>query len=203
MKPVLLVATANPGKAKEIRGLLRDVADVQTLADHPDIVMPEETGQTFGDNARDKAEYVHGKLGVPVLADDSGLSVDALDGAPGVRSARYASGSDAARYEHLLGVLAEVPDDRRTARFECSMAFAAPGLPTRIEHGTVEGRIGRGPNGSGGFGYDPVFVLPEGRTMAQLPAEEKGTISHRGRALRSILPYVIDYFSLVPGEREP
>ena len=83
------------------------------------------------------------------------------------------------------------------------MAFAAPGLPTRIEHGTVEGRIGRGPKGSGGFGYDPVFVLPEGRTMAQLPSEEKGAISHRGRALRAILPHVVDYFSLVPGEREP
>jgi len=126
-------------------------------------------------------------LGVPALADDSGLEVDALGGAPGVRSARYAEGSDRDRWEKLLAALEDVPQERRQARFVCAMALAAPGRETVVVRGTCEGEILRAPSGEGGFGYDPVF-LPRGqsRTMAELHRDEKGAISHRGRALRAI-----------------
>ena len=134
----------------------------------------------------------------PALADDSGLVVDALEGAPGVYSARYAPGSDADRYTKLLTELERVPDEQRTARFVCVMAFALPGGEVFTAEGAVEGRIGRGPIGDGGFGYDPVFVVAEdedARTMAQLSQTEKNALSHRGRALRAILPRVKAHFS--------
>jgi len=123
-----------------------------------------------------------------VLADDSGLAVDALGGAPGVRSARYAPGSDADRIAKLLAALAAVPDERRTARFVCAMVLAAPGADPIAREGTCEGRIGRDPRGDRGFGYDPVFVLADGRTMAELELAEKNRVSHRGRALEAMLP---------------
>lgn len=194
----LVLATGNPGKAREVRALLPEVT-VQTLADHPSIEMPPEVAETFEGNAVAKAAHVAEVLGVPVLADDSGLEVDALDGAPGVRSARYAEGTDEDRYVKLLGAMAEVPDAARTARFRCAMAFVVPGGETTIEQGACEGRIGRRARGDGGFGYDPVFVvgsedLEAGRTMAELSSDEKNAISHRGRALAAIRPALARHF---------
>jgi XTP/dITP diphosphohydrolase len=192
----LLVATHNPGKAIEIRSALEGEVEVQTLADHPEIEMPPEDAETFEENARLKAEHVAAIVGVPVLADDSGLVVDALGGRPGVRSARYAPGTDSDRYEKLLGELAGAPADQRTARFVCAMVLARPGAESIVREGTCEGRIGESPRGSGGFGYDPVFVLPDGRTMAELSLEEKNRVSHRGRAIAAILPEIRAVFGL-------
>jgi len=188
----LVVATGNLHKVKEIRAILGPAVTVETLADHPDIVMPEESGETFEANAILKAEHVSRILGVPALADDSGLEVDALDGAPGVRSARYAPGSDADRVTKLLGALSRIPKDERRARFVCAVALAVPSVPPVVVRGTVSGWITDAPRGSGGFGYDPVFVVsevPGDRTMSELSAEEKNRISHRGRALALLVPH--------------
>ena len=191
----LVLATANDGKAKEIRAALPHVI-VETLKDHAQLSSPVEDGATFIDNARIKAEYVCRSLGVPALADDSGLAVDALDGAPGVLSARYAEGSDEDRYRRLLTALQDVPDPKRTARFVCAMAFIRPDQPAVFTEGTCEGRILTAPQGAGGFGYDPVFGLPDGRTMAELEMSEKNAISHRGRALRALMPMLEAHFGL-------
>lgn len=194
--PVLVVATKNAGKAVEIQAALPGL-EIRTLADHPELEMPPETGETFEANAAAKALYVAQQLGCPALADDSGLVVDALGGAPGVRSARYAEGSDSDRVKKLLLALEGVPDDQRTARFASAVAFARPGEPVELALGFTEGRIGRQPRGEGGFGYDPVFITEDGRrTMAELTLEEKNAISHRGRALRAILPHLAAHFSL-------
>lgn len=195
MRPVLILATGNPGKAREVQALLPDV-EVETLADHPEVVMPPEDGETFAENAQAKAEHVARVLGVPALADDSGLVVDALGGAPGVRSARYAEGSDRDRCAALLAALADVPDGARAARFACAMAFARPGAPTELTEGTCEGEIGRALVGEGGFGYDPLFIVEGagGRTMAEHAAAEKNAISHRGRALAAMRPHLDRHF---------
>jgi XTP/dITP diphosphohydrolase len=191
---VLVVATANPGKTIEIRALLPDVK-VETLSDHPEIAMPPEDEETYAGNARLKAEHAARALDLPVLADDSGLSVDALGGMPGVRSARYAPGPDAARIAKLLGALAGVPAGRRTARFVCAMALAAPGRTTEIVEGVIEGRIAESPRGSNGFGYDPVFLVNGGpRTMADLDVAEKNQLSHRARAIRAMMPHLMALF---------
>jgi XTP/dITP diphosphohydrolase len=153
----------------------------------------EETGETFRDNAILKANAFARSAGLPALADDSGLEVDALGGAPGVRSARYAGpgASDADRIALLLRNLAHVPAAQRQARFRCTMALATPeGLVGTVD-GTCEGEIAFAPRGSNGFGYDPVFLLPHlGRTMAELRDEEKHAISHRGRAGRAALELI-------------
>ena len=191
----LILATANPGKAVEVRAALPGVT-VETLADHPSLSSPVEDGATFIDNARIKAAAAAQALGVPALADDSGLAVDALGGAPGVISARYAEGTDEDRYRKLLDELKDIPDEQRTARFVCAMAFVRPGEPAVFTEGHCEGRIRRAPVGEGGFGYDPVFALPDDRTMAQLTMAEKNAISHRGRALRALLPILELHFGL-------
>ncbi len=192
----LLVGTQNPGKQREYRDLLADLpvqwlspADVG-LADFT----PEESGATFEENARCKALAYARATGLPALADDSGLEVDALGGAPGVLSARYAGpqATDADRYRKLLTVLAGVPDVRRTARFICVVALALPTGEVYTAHGALEGSIGYEPRGTEGFGYDPVFVLPDGRHLAELPAAEKHIISHRGRALQAFKPRLLD-----------
>ena len=188
----LLVATQNRAKAAEIADMLRSEdldLEVVSLADHPDVALPPETGRTFGENALAKAKAAAAATGIPAVADDSGLEVDALGGEPGVMSARY-SGADAGdedRYRKVLGLMEDVPDERRTARFRCAAAYAAPEGETLLAEGTVEGRIAREPAGSGGFGYDPIFI-PDGetRTMAQLTPGEKHSISHRGRAFRAL-----------------
>ena len=188
-RPVLLLATGNAGKVREVQVLLPHV-EVLSLKDRP-LDMPEETGTTFEANAVLKAEHASRALGIPVLADDSGLSVDALAGSPGVRSARYAPGTDEDRYLALLAALEGV--ENRAARFECAMAFAVPGRETLRTHGRCEGKTAKSPRGTGGFGYDPVFELLDGRSMADLSREEKNTVSHRGDALRQMLSHLETY----------
>ena len=189
MTHTLLVATHNPGKVREYRELLAGLPLEVTYLDAEGITLEvEEAGATFAENAILKATTYARATGLLTWADDSGLEVDALGGAPGIYSARYAGpgASDADRYRKLLDALAGVPWDRRTARFRCTVAIAipppdAPG--TWAAEGICEGIIAFGPAGSNGFGYDPVFYLPEQRaTMAQLPSEVKNQISHRGRA---------------------
>ena len=186
MTGVLLVATRNPGKAREYEDLLAGLPlRITTLAAERVAVEVEETGSTFAENAILKATSYAFMTGLLTWADDSGLEVDALGGAPGVLSARYAGpgASDAARYRKLLDVLAGVPWDRRTARFRCTVALATPEGATRTASGECQGIIAFGPAGCNGFGYDPVFYLPDrGLTMAQLPPEVKNQISHRARA---------------------
>jgi XTP/dITP diphosphohydrolase len=194
MKPRLLFATTNPGKLRELRGLVGDAVEVLALSDLPPVPEPVEDGATFEENAEKKARAYADATGLPALADDSGLCVDALGGRPGVHSARYAEGSDKARYEKLLGELSGVPDDERTAAFMCALCLALPrGGRAVIEVGRCEGRIGHEPRGSHGFGYDPVFVLPqrEGRTLAELTSEEKSGLSHRGVAFRKMRPHLL------------
>ncbi len=195
MRPIV-VATGNPGKLREIRQVLAALpVNVVGLDEVGEIPPPEETGETFAENARDKAIYYARHTGLWCLADDSGLVVDALDGRPGVRSARYAADEvphdstrdavDRANNARLLDELRGVPDENRTARFVCHLALAGDGEVLLETCGTIEGRIGHEPAGENGFGYDPLFVLPDlGSTTAQLPPERKNALSHRGQAVR-------------------
>ena len=196
MIKTIVLATKNPGKLREIREVLAPLGvAVAGLEEFPPIAEPEETGSTFAENARQKAQYYAQQTHQWCLADDSGLVVDALGGAPGVHSARYAAGDcppgspreviDQANNRKLLDELRETHDPHRTARFVCHLALS-DGQNILIEASdAVEGRIGYQSRGSNGFGYDPLFYLP-GRdcTTAQLPSTEKNLISHRGKALR-------------------
>jgi XTP/dITP diphosphohydrolase len=185
----LLVATHNPGKVREYREILAALPLELTYLDPEGLILEvEETADTFAGNAALKATTYARLSGLLTWADDSGLEVDALDGQPGVFSARYAGpgAGDAARYCKLLDALAGVPWERRTARFRCVVALATPGGEVRTAAGACEGIIAFGPAGDNGFGYDPVFYFPErGHTMAQLPPEVKNQISHRARAARA------------------
>lgn len=187
----LLIATTNAGKQREYRALLGDLPipltwpDDEALTASPKAMQVEETGESYQENAALKALAFARASGLWTLADDSGLDVDALSGAPGVRSARYGEPgfSDADRYRLLLQRLAGVPWEQRTARFRCVIVLASPEGQTWATEGAVEGRIAYEPRGAHGFGYDPVFYLPElGRTMAELPEETKNQLSHRARA---------------------
>ncbi len=190
--PKLLIATHNQGKFVEMAEILsRLEVELVSLSDIGIEWDVEETGETIAANAILKAESYARSSGLLALADDSGLEVDALDGAPGVRSARFGDeGLDpVGRYRLLLEKLEGVPWEKRSARFRCVIAVAGPDGLLVTEEGTVEGHITLEPSGEGGFGYDPVFFVSEqGATMAQLPAEVKNRISHRGRALAAILP---------------
>ncbi len=186
--PKLLIATNNPGKVKEFQRLLNGCGwELVTPAELGISLDVEETGQTYLENARIKAEAFAKASGLVALADDSGLEVDALDGRPGVLSARYAGPglTDADRADALLSELAGVPEPERTARFRCVIAIARNGDDVRSVEGKVEGHIASEPSGENGFGYDPVFV-PEGKelTAAALPSDEKHAVSHRGAAAR-------------------
>lgn len=183
----LVFATTNPGKLKELRALVGESVRVLSAADVPDAPEVVEDAPDFEGNARKKALEWAKAVGEWALADDSGLCVDALDGRPGVFSARYAP-TEAERNQKLLGELKDVPRERRTARFECALCLASPGGDTETARGTCEGRIGDAPRGTNGFGYDPVFVLRDGRTMAELTRDEKSALSHRGAAFRALLP---------------
>jgi XTP/dITP diphosphohydrolase len=196
----LLVATKNLHKLDEFRDMLNELEDVEWVSlwdvGLGDMEV-EETGTTFEENARLKAYEYQKASGLITFADDSGLEVDALDGEPGVYSARYGGpgiDSDSGRYELLLNKLIDVPLEKRDARFVCAIAIALPYHTTQAEipvvRGTVEGKIGYGPRGDNGFGYDPVFELSDGRTIAEMPPEEKHAISHRGNALRKALPVI-------------
>lgn len=184
----LLVATHNQGKVREYRELLADLPLEVTYLDAEDITLEvDETGATLEQNARLKATTYAQLSGLWTWADDSGLEVDALGGAPGVYSARCAgpNATDAERYRKLLDAVTGVPWDRRTARFRCTVALATPDGDEHTADGVCDGIIAFGPAGANGFGYDPVFYLPEnGQTMAQLSPEVKNEISHRGRAAR-------------------
>jgi XTP/dITP diphosphohydrolase len=183
----MVLASGNAGKAREIRAMLGDATEV-VLQSELGVESVEETGTTFADNALLKARHAARVTGLPALADDSGLVVDALDGAPGVRSARYAGvdASDGDNNARLLRALDGVPADRRTARFVCVLAFVcdAEDPDPLLAEGTWEGRIADTPSGTNGFGYDPLFIDPEsGVTSAQLDPATKNARSHRGKAL--------------------
>ena len=190
----LIVATRNAHKAQEIAALLPPLYEVLTLADFPQAPEIEENGASFAENARLKSCGISALLPGLVLADDSGLCVDALGGAPGVHSARFAGvhGDDAANNRKLLAELSARPGDAPfRARFVCAMSLAEGGRELAAFDGRVEGHITLTPSGKGGFGYDPLFV-PEGHdeTFADMPAEAKNRISHRSRALRQLLDYL-------------
>jgi XTP/dITP diphosphohydrolase len=202
-RPRLLVATHSPHKLAELRELLRlDRGELVRLGDLDIDDDPAETGETFETNARIKARFAARRTGLPSLADDSGLEVDALDGGPGVRTRRYAgpNATDAANNAKLLAALDGLPPERRGARYVCVLALAVPGpatgsrdaVPIRTVRGTTRGRIATEPRGDGGFGYDPIFEPegepPGGRTFGQWSAARKNAVSHRGRAARRMAP---------------
>jgi XTP/dITP diphosphohydrolase len=184
--PILLVATTNPGKLREFAELLDGVpVAVQSLAELPSAPLLAEDGTTYLDNARMKAMTIARWSGRVTLADDSGLEVDALAGAPGVHSARYAGPTQDSRanLEKVLQALAGIPEGLRTARFRCVIVVARPDGCALVAEGCCAGVITDSPRGDGGFGYDPVFLYPPaGRTFAELPATIKNQVSHRGRA---------------------
>lgn len=182
----LVVATKNPGKAKEVAEILEGMPyEVVPLTEYPDAPDIEETGSTFVENAILKASKYARFTGELTIADDSGLEIDALDGAPGVKSSRFAP-TDAERIRKVLDLMKDVPDNERTARFRCAIAIAWPGRRVETCEAKVEGTIAYEPRGSKGFGYDPIFHVTElGKSMAELESDEKNAISHRGRALRS------------------
>jgi XTP/dITP diphosphohydrolase len=197
----LVVATRNPGKVREIHAMLADLGgyEVVGLAELGIPESPEEDAveafDTFAENALAKARYFARMTGALALADDSGICVDALGGAPGVRSRRFAAADEArgerqdeANNRHLLARLAEVPDAARTARYVCAAALAWPDGRERVRTETCEGVILHGARGTGGFGYDPLFYLEgEGMTFGELPAARKNVLSHRGQAVRAVV----------------
>lgn len=195
----LLLASSNRGKLAELRRMVPAHVEVLGLGDVAAYRALPETGATFEENARIKAEQAAAETGIISLADDSGLEVDALNGMPGVLSARWAGrhGDDAANNALLLAQLADVPAPRRGAAFVSAVALAVPGEPTRVVRGRWPGRLSAEPRGSNGFGYDPLFIPAEsdadgsGRTSAELAPERKNELSHRARAMALILPEVL------------
>ena len=190
----LVVATRNRGKLKEIQALLAGVVEnVRCAADFPDLADTIEDGATFQDNALKKAREAMLHTGLPALADDSGLTVDVLDGRPGVYSARFAGegAGDAANNRRLLEELAAVPPGQRQAAFVCQLAFVTPQGEEQLFDGRIGGQILTAPRGEGGFGYDPLFLVDGfDRTMAELSLQEKNSISHRGQALRQFRTFL-------------
>jgi XTP/dITP diphosphohydrolase len=188
---LLVLATRNPGKLRELDRILGvRLAGLEDFPGAPDV---PETGATFEENALLKARAIAAYTGLAAVADDSGLCVDALNGMPGVLSARWAGrhGDDKANLDLVLAQIAHVPDARRGARFVCAAALVVPGGREWVVTGTVDGRLIRVPRGSGGFGYDPIF-LPDGftQTTAEMTPEAKDAISHRGRAFRALAPFI-------------
>ena len=190
----LLIATANKGKFREIRQLLQGTVDrLHPAADFPDLPAVVEDGATFAENAVKKAQSAAKATGIPVIADDSGLLVDALNGRPGVRSARFAgeNADDAANNAKLLGELAGLPPQQRTAAFRCVIALCLPGGECLTFAGELKGVILDAQRGTEGFGYDPLFLVPEfGQTLAEIPLDVKNTISHRGKAFSKLKEYL-------------
>lgn len=198
----LVLATRNAGKIADLQGLVDaepalDGLVVRGVGEFPELDDVAETGVTFVENATLKAKYVADRLGLPAVADDSGLAVDVLGGCPGVFSARWAGmhGDDQANIDLLLAQTGEVPLDKLLARFECSVVLAMPDGALHSATGTVDGRLTRNQRGSNGFGYDPIFELPDGRTLAEYTREEKNAISHRGQAFRALVPTIVRLFT--------
>jgi XTP/dITP diphosphohydrolase len=185
MRPLVL-ATGNAGKVRELRSLLDGIPfAIKSLADYPPFEMPEESGATYAENALIKARATAAHTGAVALGDDSGIEVDALDGAPGLYSARFGGPGldDRGRLARLLELMDRVPDEKRTARFVCVIALVAPDGHETLVEGTCSGRITRAPRGAGGFGYDPVFFYPPlDATFGELSDEAKAAVSHRGLA---------------------
>lgn len=180
----ILVATTNPGKMREIAGILEGMpVEIVGLGEFPGIPEPEETGVTFAENARLKALYYHQATGLPSVADDSGIEIEALGGAPGVHSARWEGTDYGVKFQRIYALLAERDAMRSPARFVCRVALADDGRIVFEAEGVIEGRIADEPRGDLGFGYDPIFFYPPlGRTTAELPRDLKATVSHRGKA---------------------
>ncbi len=185
MNTIIVLATRNEGKVKEINELLKNFpVEIKGLNEFGPIPEVEEDGETFDDNAYKKASFTAKVLGLPAIADDSGLIVDALDGAPGVKSARYAgeNATDADNIEKLLHAMKDKTD--RKAAFQCVISIAVPSGPALTYEAKCGGEIATEPKGTGGFGYDPVFYYPPyGKTFAESSMEEKNKVSHRGKAL--------------------
>ncbi len=205
--PRLVLATGNPAKLAELARILAAAgvrAELASLSDFPAAPSVRETGATFAENALLKARAAAAFTNLPAVADDSGLCVDALNGMPGVLSARWAGrhGDDAANLGLVLGQLADVPDERRGAQFRCAAVLVLPSGGEHVREGAVHGRLSRAPRGSGGFGYDPVFVPAaaelaavgltgaDGLTTAEMSPGDKDRISHRGKALRALVPVI-------------
>jgi XTP/dITP diphosphohydrolase len=182
----IVIASKNKGKIREIRQIYADLP--VSIVEHPDLPDVVEDGDSFSANARKKAVEIARHTGKWALADDSGLEVDALGGAPGIHSARWSGGGDEANNDKLLAELRDVPPPARTARYRAVVVIASPeGRVIAEADGSCEGLIGFVRKGTGGFGYDPLFVIPQfGQTMAELPSETKHSISHRGEALRRL-----------------
>jgi len=195
----IVIATRNEGKAKEFEALFNKKGyQIVTLLDFPNIEDVEETGTTFNENALLKAETIAEKLDTLVLADDSGLVVDALHGQPGVYSARYAGKekNDAKNNAKLLNELADYNENQRQAHFHCSLALAHPDKKSLVIEGRLDGEIAGVPRGENGFGYDPLFYLPEkGRTLAECSHAEKNQISHRADALKKLEQHLDDWLN--------
>lgn len=194
----LVLATRNQGKITEFRRILDDLAPGQIeligVDQFPDLVDVDETGSSFEENSLLKARYTSQATGLPAIADDSGLCVDALNGDPGIFSARWAGvhGDDQANLEKVLDQLKDIPDNLRSAHFMCVASLVLPDGRQQTAQGRFEGQILRAPVGTNGFGYDPIFQ-PQGLSIssAQMSAEEKDLMSHRGKSLRAIAPHVI------------
>ncbi len=192
----LLIASGNRHKVAEIAKLLQRTSwEVCSLSDFPDVELPPEDAPDFAGNARIKAAYAAHVTGLWTLADDSGLAVDYLDGAPGVRSARYAGEQkdDNANNQKLLQALRDCPKDKRTARFICALSLVSPTGEEFTAQGVCEGTIGYAERGELGFGYDPLFIMADGlHTMAELDMAAKNQVSHRARALAALLPTLLE-----------
>lgn len=193
----LVLATRNPGKIEEFKDLLRPLnLEIWSLEDFPALKLPPETGRSFKENAILKARFVSSLTGLAALGDDSGLEVEALGGAPGVYSSRFAGegATDAQNNEKLLRLLKGYPEEKRRARFRCVLALCTPEGDIYTGEGSLEGVITIEPRGTHGFGYDPVFLLPEaGKTLAELDSTVKNTLSHRARALQALWPALLKF----------
>ena len=201
----MVIATRNEGKVREFKRILEDLpVEILTAAEAGVVGEAEETGTTFSENAYLKASYVAKQTGLISIADDSGICVDWLDGAPGVHSARYAGehGSDEKNNDKLLAALEGVPDEQRGARFECAIACVCPDGTTFTVLGSCPGKVGYQRAGTGGFGYDPLFYVGE-RSFAEMTPEEKDRISHRGKALRAFEEKFRDYLQQQAATTEP
>ncbi|SNR67606.1 XTP/dITP diphosphohydrolase [Humidesulfovibrio mexicanus] len=202
-KKTLVLATRNAGKIRELQALLSGLGfEILGLDSFPHMGEIEETGSTFAENSLLKARTVATATGLVALADDSGLEVDALDGAPGVYSARYSDpgATDEKNNQKLLDALRTVPEERRGCRFVSVVAASAPGGAELLAEGRWEGRVLTAPRGAGGFGYDPLFLdLELGQSAAELAADEKNARSHRGRALRALLTQWPAFWERVQG----
>ncbi|MDA1092075.1 MAG: RdgB/HAM1 family non-canonical purine NTP pyrophosphatase [Acidobacteria bacterium] len=188
----LLIATTNAGKLREVRGILGDLPiTLATLADHAELPEPEETGSTFAANARIKALAYAAATGEVTVAEDSGLEIDALDGEPGVRSARFNGESYVEKFATIARLLAERGATTSTARFVCALAMTLPDGRLWETTGTVEGRLQLPARGDAGFGYDPIFYYPDyDRTLGEVTDQEKAAVSHRGQAFRRLRDYL-------------